>query len=201
MEAAAAERARRPAVVNRGGIDPDRARVALELLEGNAAVLSRIARRHSLCREDADDALQRATLILLTKGPPIDPGRLIAWMAVVTKHEAIAVRRTRERLLCCLAPADAGPAVDRLDAVAHDGPDPAECAERRERLDRARAALAALKANERIAILLQAQGYSYVEICELCGWTYTKVNRCLAEGRAALRGARSSPAAAGRPGP
>ena len=26
--------------------------------------------------------------------------------------------------------------------------------------------------------MLQAQGYSYAEICELCGWTYTKVNRC-----------------------
>ena len=192
MEAAAAERARRPAVVNRGVIDPDRARVALELLEGNAAALSRIARRHSLCREDADDALQRATLILLTKGPPIDPGRLIAWMAVVTKHEAMAVRRTRERLLSCLAPADAGPTIDRLDAVAHDGPDPAERAERREHLDQARAALAALKANERIAILLQAQGYSYAEICDLCGWTYTKLNRSLSEGRARLRSAAIS---------
>jgi DNA-directed RNA polymerase specialized sigma24 family protein len=44
-----------------------------------------------------------------------------------------------------------------------------------------------LKANERLAIVLQAEGYSYAEICELCGWTYTKVNRCLAEGRATLR--------------
>ena len=37
--------------------------------------------------------------------------------------------------------------------------------------------------------MLQAQGYSYAEICERCGWTYTKVNRCLAEGRARLRSA------------
>ena len=35
--------------------------------------------------------------------------------------------------------------------------------------------------------MLQAQGYSYAEICVLCRWTYTKVNRCLAEGRARLR--------------
>jgi hypothetical protein len=27
------------------------------------------------------------------------------------------------------------------------------------------------------------QGHSYQEICELTGWTYTKVNRCLTEGR------------------
>ena len=38
-----------------------------------------------------------------------------------------------------------------------------------------------------MALILQAQGYSYAEIQQLCGWTYTKVNRCLAEGRARLR--------------
>ena len=27
------------------------------------------------------------------------------------------------------------------------------------------------------------EGYSYAEIQELTGWTYTKVNRCMAEGR------------------
>ena len=147
-------------------------------------MLRRVARRHSLCREDADDALQRASLILLTKAPAVDPGRLIAWMVVVTKHEAMAVRRSRERILAGL-PHDSAPA-DPLDAFPSDHPDPAERSERLERLAEARAALAALKANERLAIVLQAQGYSYAEICELCGWTYTKVNRCLAEGRARL---------------
>ncbi len=37
--------------------------------------------------------------------------------------------------------------------------------------------------------MLQAEGYSYAEIAETCGWTYTKVNRSLAEGRARLRSA------------
>ncbi len=166
-------------------INPDRAGAAVALLEAHAAVLRRIARRHSLCPEDADDAFQRASLILLTKAPAIDPCRLIAWMAVVTKHEAMAVRRGRERLLECLA--SGATSTDPLDAIASDHPDPAERSLRRERLAEARAALAALKANERLAILLQAQGYSYAEICELCGWTYTKVNRCLAEGRDRLR--------------
>ena len=44
-----------------------------------------------------------------------------------------------------------------------------------------------LKPQERLALILQAHGYSYAEIRRLCGWTYTKVNRCLAEGRARLR--------------
>jgi DNA-directed RNA polymerase specialized sigma24 family protein len=65
--------------------------------------------------------------------------------------------------------------------------DPVECLERGERVADARRALAELRADERLALVLQAQGYSYAEICGLLGWTYTKVNRCLAEGRAALR--------------
>ena len=171
-----------------GGLDlgVDRATAAVELLRRHGPVLRRVARRHSLCADDADDALQRASLILLTKAPTIDAGRLIAWMVVVTRHEALAVRRARERHLHS----------DRLDSFFSDALDPAERAERAESFAEARAALATLKANERLAIVLQAQGYSYAEICELCGWTYTKVNRCLAEGRAALRASRSAPATA-----
>ena len=160
----------------------DRAAAAVELLRGHGPTLRRIARRHSLCAEDADDALQRASLILLTKAPTVDPGRLIAWMAVVTKHEAMAVRRARQRHLPS----------DDLDSLLCDAPDPFERAARAETVADARATLAALKANERLAIVLQAQGYSYAEICELCGWSYTKVNRCLAEGRERLRKLRGS---------
>ena len=35
-------------------------------------------------------------------------------------------------------------------------------------------------------MLLLAEGYSYRQICEQTGWSYTKVNRCLTEGRQAL---------------
>ena len=172
--------------VGSAAADPDLASAAVALLERHGEVLRRVARRYSLCADDADDAFQRASLILLTKGPTLDPGRLIAWMVVVTKHEAIAVRRSRERLLACLALDRAG--VDPLATAVGGLPDPAR---RLERVGEARDAIAALKANERIAIVLQAQGYSYAEICELCGWTYTKVNRSLAEGRARLRQLRA----------
>jgi RNA polymerase sigma factor (sigma-70 family) len=163
---------------------PERVRAALEVLDAHGPMLRRVARRHSLCREDADDALQRAAEILLTKAPAVEPGRLIAWMAVVTKHEAMAVRRGRERVLDCLA---GDLPSDPLDAMASEVPGPEEAALRRERLTASWRALATLKANERLALVLQAEGYSYAEICELCGWTYTKVNRSLAEGRARLR--------------
>ncbi len=160
---------------------------AARLLAAHEPGLRRVARRISICAADADDALQRAALILLTKAPPLEPGRLVAWMTVVTKREAIAVRRQRERQLAAHPRAADGRDLDPLDRAPTDSPGPAERFARRERLAEARRALAALKPAERTAIVLQAQGYSYAEICELCGWSYTKVNRCLAEGRARLR--------------
>ena len=44
-------------------------------------------------------------------------------------------------------------------------------------------ALNALKPQEVRALTLKAQGYSYAEIGEITGWSYTKINRCMAEGR------------------
>jgi len=149
---------------------------ALTLLSAEGSAFRRTARRVSICADDADDALGRATLILLEKTPPHPPPRLAAWMHLVTKREALAVRRERERMLSSEVPDSASGA-----------PCPAERAERRERaLARARV-LQRLKPDERRALVLRAEGYSYAEICEMNGWTYTKVNRCLAEGRARLR--------------
>jgi RNA polymerase sigma factor (sigma-70 family) len=150
---------------------------AVALLDAHAEALRRSARRVSLCPDDAEEALQRATLILLTKAPPHPPGRLAGWMHVVTRREALAVRRERERLLG----AEVG------EALVSRGPCPAERFEIRERSrDRVRL-LDRLKPDERRALLLKGEGYSYREICALTGWTYTKVNRCLAEGRTRLR--------------
>jgi RNA polymerase sigma factor (sigma-70 family) len=175
--------------VGRASPDPDRARrrAALELLADNRAAFRRAARRVSICADDADDALQRATEILLAKAPAVEPRRLAAWMTVVTRREALAVRRERERLMGPPPIGSVHEHADPVDLLPSLAPGPEETFERRQRLASARAALAALKEAERLAILLQAQGYSYAEIAELCGWTYTKVNRSLAEGRSALR--------------
>ena len=85
--------------MDRASTEPDRPRAALALLAAHERGLRRIAVRLSICPDDAEDAVQRALEILLTKAPPLDPDRLIAWMTVVTKREAMAVRRSRERLL------------------------------------------------------------------------------------------------------
>jgi RNA polymerase sigma factor (sigma-70 family) len=158
-------------------------RDALSQLASSEAAVRRTARRYSQCADDAEDAYQRAVEILLTRSPPADPRHLAAWMQLVTRREALAVRRSRERLL--------GPRGEdhgeSLDRIACDRPDPQERLERRERAAEAIRLLFELKPQERRALVLQAHGYSYAEICKLCGWTYTKVNRCLAEGRARLR--------------
>ena len=50
-------------------------------------------------------------------------------------------------------------------------------------LTRSAEALQRLKPQELRALWLKAQGHSYAEIAALEGWTYTKVNRCITEGR------------------
>ena len=165
---------------------PRRAEAALALLATHEAAIRRTARRHSICAEDAEDAYQRALEILLTKAPPFGGPRLVAWMHTVTKREAMAVRRSRERLLGARLSGARDDDPLPFDSLAADTPGPVERAERRERVARSSEALAALKPQERRALVLKAHGYSYAEIQQLCGWSYTKVNRCMAEGRRAF---------------
>ena len=58
-----------------------------------------------------------------------------------------------------------------------------ERVERDERVARSLEALARIKPDQRTALLLKAEGFSYHEIGERLGWTYTKVNRAITEGR------------------
>jgi RNA polymerase sigma factor (sigma-70 family) len=165
-----------------------RRRAAVEMVSRYEHSLKRTARRYSLDAEDVEDAFQRALEIVLTKAPTTDPRELIRWTQTVIKHEALAVRRNRERLLG-LAP---GP--DRA-TLPHDpvaqlpatSAGPAEQAERREDLARTREALQALKPAELRTLTLLAEGYSYAEIADITGFSLTKINRSLAEGRERFR--------------
>jgi RNA polymerase sigma factor (sigma-70 family) len=161
-------------------------RAAVETYARNETALRRTARRFSLCDDDADDALQRALEILLHKAPSADPRQLVKWMQTVVRHEALAVRRERERILAGpAAAASAGEDWVSLLPAASDGP--AERVERREAVARSREALQALKPQELRALTLLAEGYSYAEIGEITGYSHTKINRCLAEGRERFR--------------
>ena len=59
-----------------------------------AAVL-RVANQFSLCHDDALDAYQRAFEIYLRRLATVDPATEGAWLRVVVKHEAMAIRRAR----------------------------------------------------------------------------------------------------------
>jgi RNA polymerase sigma factor (sigma-70 family) len=160
-----------------------RKRAAVELVAREDAELRQTARRYSLCEDDAEDAYQRALEILLVKAPSDRPRELIRWTKTVVKHEALAIRRNRERLLGVGGEGAADP-IARIAAAAAG---PGERTERREQVAHSREALRALKPAELRSLTLLAAGYSYAEIGEITGFSQTKVNRCLAEGRERFR--------------
>jgi RNA polymerase sigma factor (sigma-70 family) len=165
-----------------------RKRAAIETYLRHQSALRRTAQRFSLCEDDAEDALQRALEILLRKAPSEDPRDLVRWTQTVVRHEALAVRRERERILA--GPAASAPEPGHEDWTAlipSEAAGPAERAERAEAIARSREALQTLKPQELRALTLLAEGYSYAEIGELTGYSQTKINRALAEGRERFR--------------
>ena len=161
---------------------PTRAEIepaALALLQRHGATIMATARRFAATPEDAEDAYQRGVEILLTKAPTTAEEELVPWLRTVVKHEAWALARQRRR---------AAPVAD--DGQVPEPPsDVALTHDQAERLDRLRIgaqALKQLKPQEIRALVLRAEGYSYKQIQEITGWTYTKVNRCLTEGRKAF---------------
>jgi RNA polymerase sigma factor (sigma-70 family) len=163
----------------------ERKRAAVELIARDGDQLRRAAMRFSLCAEDAEDAYQRAIEIVLLKAPSGRPRELGRWTQTVVKHEALAIRANRERLLGGAAEEAEAPDPVALIPAPDDGPDAR--IERRERVARSREALQALKPAELRALALLAAGCSYGEIGEITGFSRTKVNRCLAEGRERFR--------------
>ena len=143
-----------------------RKRAAVELIHRHERTLKRTARRYSICSDDADDAYQRALEILLTKAPTVDVRELIRWMQTVTKHEALAVRRNRERTLNRPAPVarDLAEEQDWIEMIPSHNDGPADQVERRDRVARSREALQALKPNQLRALTLLAEGYSYEKL-------------------------------------
>ena len=168
-----------------------RKRVAVELIRNHDRPLRWTARRYSICTDDAEDAYQRGIEILLSKAPTTDVRQLLPWARTVIKHEALAIRKTRERTLARPGHPSDDDQVDedwvQLIPSTGDGPD--ELAVRRERVARSREALSLLKPAELKALTQLAEGFSYQEIGDMNQWSRTKVNRCLAEGRARFRSA------------
>jgi DNA-directed RNA polymerase specialized sigma24 family protein len=152
---------------------------AAELFAERHDHLLRIARHNSWREADAHDALQEAFAAFLST---YDPGRgspPLAWLTLVVKRACWRANESR--------PLEYEPTA-LAEILTGTAPDPARRVLAR---DDARRRLGALKGDERRAVVLHAAGFTYGEIGERCGWTHTKVNRSLYEGRRVLRKAAS----------
>jgi RNA polymerase sigma factor (sigma-70 family) len=163
------------AVSTNGLADDPRSRVAA-VVRRHERTLLRVARQASLCHDDALDAYQRALEIFVRRVETVDPATEVAWLKVVVRHEAMAIRRARSESVTdedldfdAFVPAS-GRSVDEEIAAS-------------ERVRRSAEALRALKPDEAKALMMKANGLSYDEIGERNGWSYTKVNRAITEGR------------------
>ena len=163
------------------------AQILEEILGRDPSLLRNHARRHAEHRDDADDALQSAYILFLQRfRGDCEP---LAWLYTTVKREAWRIRRrsSRRRERSLDVPLEAGdrPLAETIES-GRAAPEEQVCS--RELLEERRTALAALKPDQRRALCLLGMGHSYAEICQLTGWTYTKVNRSIAEGRVALNG-------------
>lgn len=153
--------------------------LVLTLVREQAGELLRFARRLSICVEDAQDAYQRTLEKLVRRVRSEPPEHAGKWVRTVLRHEALAIRAEREQQMGRTTLEDER----HRDAAALD---PAERVERFERLAHTAEALRGLKPQEVTALALRAEGLSYKEICARTGWSYTRCNRAVSEGRRAL---------------
>jgi len=173
--ALAQERGARAAPLEQG-----RDELVVETVRRHADHALKIARRCTQTPDDALEAYSRALLKLVRYKDDLRADTAHLWLFEVVRREAGLVRKQRRRLV----------AVDdgELHLLIVETAESAE--ERVLGLDvasRAGEALAALKTDEARALTLQAAGLSYGEIATRLGWTATKTNRALTEGRAGFR--------------
>ncbi len=150
--------------------------LVLRVVAEHADSLLRAARQHSICPDDAQDAYQRTLEIFMARADRLDPARVVGWLHVVVKHEAQAISRSRRKLL-------GASEIDPDSQEARRLPSLDDRVVSKDVVSRAAEALQRLKPQELRAVWLKAEGHSYNEIAALTGWSYTKVNRCLTEGR------------------
>ncbi len=165
-----------------------RAQILTLLIAEHSSKLRRQAEKHAQRPDDTEEAIQRACLLFLERYD--DRYHPLAWLQTTIKREAWAIRRRssrrRERGFEDFHRPDGSP-IDLSAQFPDDSTPVPDRLVEREELYRRSSLLAQLKPDERDALLLFAYGYSYREIADLRNWTYTKVNRCISEGRAALR--------------
>lgn len=151
--------------------------------------LIRQARHHSERAQDAEDALGDAGVQFLLHFDGDDGEEARRWMLVVVKRCAWAIARKRRERRSVIEEVSAAWLEMELGVeLVNEERGPEELTAASNEVAAFAAALAVLKVDERRAVILLALGLSRREIEERCGWSGSKVNRSLAEGRARLRG-------------
>ena len=149
----------------------------LRTIAAHADSLLRTARRHSICVDDAQDAYQRAIELFMSHAHAARRGAR-AGVAARRRQARGAGDPARARARSCMS--------TEVDLDGHEAdalPTPEEQLLRFDTISRSAEALKRLKPHELRALWLRAQGHSYSDISAITGWSYTKVNRCLSEGR------------------
>lgn len=164
------------------------AELLVEVLEHHQATLRNQARRHARIKDDVEEVLQRSYELFLERfSEPYTP---LPWLMTTIKREAWrlggASCRQRETPIS-VDPGPEGPGYDLAECLPDPLRGPQERAFEVEEAAARAKQLRDLKPDERTTLGLIAFGFSYEEIGEIHDWTYTKVNRCAGEGRAALR--------------
>lgn len=185
---------------------PDESLVA-SVVAGNRDVFGSLVKRHQdstlrLCikilsnREDAEDALQEATLTaFLELGNLRDPARFGAWFHAIAANSARMKRRGRRtRLLDSLDESNG-----KLYLCRDSNPLPEETYLARELHDTVMAALEQLSDVNREAIVAYyLEGYSQAELAQILNVPVSTIKGRLFKGRARLAGSLAGPD--GRPG-
>jgi DNA-directed RNA polymerase specialized sigma24 family protein len=160
--------------------------IAAELYADRYRYLLNIARRNAASEADAEEATQDGFEFFLADYDPAAGAPPLPWLTLVIKRRCWRLRDN----------AHLDRRVAALPESAHEEPtglierrpsDPRPLSDRIADRDEARRRVRRLKQDERTALVLKAAGFSYEEIGRGRSWTYTKTNRAISEGRAALR--------------
>ncbi len=168
--------------------------LAAELYSNHNRRLLAIANQNSSTTQDAEEALHDAFALFIDHFNPKSGAPPLAWLTLTLKRCCWATYR-HQQLVTTTANAPTTSSATPRHSLAETPRQPHEIAEINDATRQIQANFKTLKPQERKALTLLALGYSYREIATLTNWTYTKVNRCITEGRAHLRkDHRSTPA-------
>jgi RNA polymerase sigma factor (sigma-70 family) len=150
------------------------------------AYLLNIARRNAASEADAEEALHDTFAGFIQSFDPRGEAPALPWITVALKRRCWRLRESAhlDRRVAALPESRH----EEPSGLIERRPEASEVlADRQADRDEARARLATLKPDERTAIVHHAAGFDYAEIGRRFGWSLTKTNRCLYEGRVALR--------------